>query len=316
MPSGPPTQVPLRRTPSLHTPRPPRTRHIQLPSARLHLLDWRGEGAPLLLLPGLGHSAHVFATLARELGPGLRPIALTPRAHGESSTPPDGYSLDQLAADALGVLDALRLERVIIAAHSLGGAVASRMAAAAPERVSALVYLDSLADYAGIGRMRARCPVRPPLLPAGASDALERAWTERYLYGRWDAALAADWQARGDAVLHARRRDLLVELLDDALSSLEPFAALRCPILALMALESVESEYPWLPAGHPLREDAEVYLRTVRAPWRQAAADRLLRACPWARVSRIPGNHYFFLSDPAGTAAAIKAFLAGAGVGR
>jgi len=276
---------------------------------RLHVLDWGGAGPPVVMLHGAGQSAHVFRTLAPALGGGLRPVALTFRGHGESDTPGHGYTAGRFAADVVSVFDALGIGRAALVGHSLGGSIATHVAAAAPERVSHVVYLDSLADYVGIGRIQARNPVRPPPLPPGAGDAAERAWHRAYTYGTWNEAMEADWQARAAPAVRAHRRELLGEVVDDVAHTPEPLAALSCPALALMAHESVHTQFPWLERGDPRLDAAREWLREVRTPWRRAAAERFLREVAHARMAEVHGNHFFFLTAPGRTAAEIRGFL-------
>ena len=283
----------------------PKPRRVEVEGTGLHLLDWGGHGTPVLLLPGMGQSAHIFRTLVPALGGRIRPVALSPRAHGESDTPETGYTLAAFAADVLAVMDALEIGRAAVVGHSLGGAVATRLAA----DVSHLVYLDSLTDYRGVARIAARAPARPPVLPANASDTIERAWHRAFVYGLWNEAVEADWRARPEAPVRRHRRELYADLLDDVVHSREPFAALACPALALMAQESMATQFPWLKPDDPRRADAETYLRKVRIPWRHASAERFRREARHARVAEVPGNHYFFLSAPQRTAAEIRGFL-------
>jgi pimeloyl-ACP methyl ester carboxylesterase len=283
---------------------------VEVDGARLHVLDWGGDGVPVVFLPGLEQSAHIFRAMVPELGPGFRAVAVTPRAHGESDTPETGYTLPDFVGDVRAVMDTLGLERASVVAHSLGGAVATRLAADHPGRVAAIVYLDSVTDYRGIGHIQVRNPVRAPPLPAGAADAVLRAWHRIYLYGLWNDAVEADWRARpAPPRVRAHRRELIAALVDHAAHSREPFSALRCPALALMAAESVETQFPWLKPGDPRREAADQFLREVRGPWRRLSAERFLREAPHARVAHVPGNHFFFLSAPRQTAAEIRAFL-------
>lgn len=296
-------------TAGVWAPPSPASRFLDAGGVRLHLLDWGGEGLPAVFFPGIGQSAHLFRDLVPALGPGFRAVAVTPRGHGESDTPESGYTLARMAAESAAVMDSLSIARAAVVAHSLGGAVATRLAADAPERVSHVVYLDSLADYAELGRVQARSPARPPPAPVAGADAAARAWHRAYVYRTWNGATEADWLARPSAAVRAHRQELLADLVDDAARHPPPLAALRVPVLALMARETVESYFPWLAAGDPRLSAAEAYLREVRAPWRRAAADRLLREVPHARVGHIPGNHYFFLTAPERTAAEIRAFL-------
>ncbi|MFC4949415.1 alpha/beta fold hydrolase [Pseudonocardia sp. GCM10023141] len=97
-------------------------------------------GRPLLALHGVtGHAAR-WEALAAEL-PDVRLIAVDLRGHGRSPwTPP--WRFEQHVADVLAVLDARGLDRVAVAGHSFGGAIAVHLSRLAPERVERLVLLD------------------------------------------------------------------------------------------------------------------------------------------------------------------------------
>ena len=73
----------------------------------------------------------------------LRPDA---RGHGASDAPPGDYSIDDLAADAIAVLDAVGVSRAGVAGVSMGGMVAMQMALDAPDRMLALAVCNSTAD--------------------------------------------------------------------------------------------------------------------------------------------------------------------------
>jgi pimeloyl-ACP methyl ester carboxylesterase len=104
-------------------------------------------GTPLLMLHGLSDSWHSFLPLLPHLPREVRAIAVTQRGHGQSSKPRDGYSLDALAADAKAFLDAMHIDRAVVAGHSMGAAVAALLAAARPERVAGLALLGAFADF-------------------------------------------------------------------------------------------------------------------------------------------------------------------------
>lgn len=105
-----------------------------------------GHGVPLLLLHGFPLSSQMWASVLPALAEAVRVVAVDLRGFGDSEAPPDGYTMDSLAADALGVADALGLTRFAVAGHSMGGYVALRMAARSPERLVGLMLVDSRAE--------------------------------------------------------------------------------------------------------------------------------------------------------------------------
>lgn len=115
---------------------------------QIEVLDWGGTGRPLVLLPGLGSSAHVFNTFAPTLAQRYRVLGISRRGYGASTIASTGYRTDSLANDVLAVLDSLGLTKPVLAGWSFGGAEMSSIAARAPERVSGLVYLDAGYVYA------------------------------------------------------------------------------------------------------------------------------------------------------------------------
>src|SRR5678809_378100 len=58
---------------------------------QLEVLDWGGTGRPLVLLAGLGVTAHAYDDFAPALTARYHVLAITRRAHGRSSTPSTGY---------------------------------------------------------------------------------------------------------------------------------------------------------------------------------------------------------------------------------
>jgi non-heme chloroperoxidase len=118
---------------------------------KLEVLDWGGGGQPLILLPGLGDTAHVFDNFALKLTPSYHVFGITPRGFGASSTPsPVGanYSADRMGDDVVSVIDSLQLNRAVLAGHSVAGEVLSAVANRHPDRVSALIYIDAGYAYA------------------------------------------------------------------------------------------------------------------------------------------------------------------------
>ncbi len=105
-----------------------------------------GEGAPVVLLHGLGVSNAYFVPLGEELASGLRVFAPSLPGFGESEHPPRVPGIAALAGALAGTLDALELDRVPLVANSLGCQIAVELAGRAPDRVSGLVLTGPTVD--------------------------------------------------------------------------------------------------------------------------------------------------------------------------
>ena len=110
---------------------------------KLEVLDWGGTGRPLILLAGLGNTAHVFDDFAPKLSSEFHVFGITRRGFGASTHPHSDYSADRLGDDVLAAMDALKLERPILAGHSIAGEELSSVATRHPERIAGVVYLDA-----------------------------------------------------------------------------------------------------------------------------------------------------------------------------
>src|SRR6185295_6620938 len=82
---------------------------VVAPGVRLHYLDFGGTGEPVVLLAGLGNTAHAYDDFAPGLTDRFHVIALTRRGFGESSHPKSGYETPRLVDDIIAVLDRLHL---------------------------------------------------------------------------------------------------------------------------------------------------------------------------------------------------------------
>jgi alpha/beta hydrolase family protein len=123
-------------------------------NVKLEVLDWGGSGRPVVLLAGLGATAHVFDKFAPKLTATCHVYGITRRGFGVSSAPASGYSADRLGDDVLAVLDSLKLNRPVLVGHSLGGEELSSIGSRHPEKVARLIYLDAGYAYAYYDRSR------------------------------------------------------------------------------------------------------------------------------------------------------------------
>jgi pimeloyl-ACP methyl ester carboxylesterase len=120
-------------------------------NVKLEVLDWGGTGRPLVFLAGLGGTAHALDKLAPKFIGKYHVYGVTRRGYGASGKPDPAtadYSADRLADDVLEVMDKLKIERPIIAGHSLAGEELSSIGSRHPEKVAGLIYLDAAYAYA------------------------------------------------------------------------------------------------------------------------------------------------------------------------
>ncbi|HEX3582061.1 MAG TPA: alpha/beta fold hydrolase, partial [Thermoanaerobaculia bacterium] len=111
------------------------TRFVTVESGvKLEVLDFGGSGRPVVLLSGLGDTAHVYERFAPKLARRYHVYAITRRGFGASSHPASGYSADRLGDDVLTVVDALHLSRPVIAGHSIAGEELSSIGTRHPEK--------------------------------------------------------------------------------------------------------------------------------------------------------------------------------------
>jgi non-heme chloroperoxidase len=132
-----------------HDPSPHSVRMVSVDKdVQLEVLDWGGTGRPVVLLTGLGNTAHVYDDFALKLTGKYHVYGITRRGYGVSSAPATGYESDRLGDDVLAVLDTLKIARPVLVGHSIAGEELSSIASRSPERIAGAVYLDSAYSFA------------------------------------------------------------------------------------------------------------------------------------------------------------------------
>lgn len=101
--------------------------------------DSIGDGAPLLLIQGLGYGRWGWDPVVPGLAERYRVVLFDNRGIGESDKPAGPYTAAEMAVDALQVLDEAGIERAHVLGASLGGMIAQELAVAEPARVDKLV---------------------------------------------------------------------------------------------------------------------------------------------------------------------------------
>lgn len=201
-----------------------------------------GSGPPLVLVHGINGAKEDFADHLPRFAEHASCAVFDHRGHGASDKPNDvaAYSLDRLAADTVEVFDALGFDRVRLVGHSMGGMVARRVALAHPDRVDALVLMNTssgppqgvdreLAEYAADVALTDGMEVLRTLLDEAdvlGSEADRRVRAERPGYIEFGER---KWASVGAAAYAALLRDIVRQP-----GQLDAMRAIACPTLVVV----------------------------------------------------------------------------------
>ena len=286
---------------------------------RLEVLDWGGSGRPLVLLAGLGSTAHVFDDFATKLTPDYHVLGITRRGYGASTIAVSGYDANRLGDDVLAVLDSLNLRGPVLVGHSIAGEELSSVASRHPDRVAGLVYLDAAQQYAfdnGKGATMAELREGAQRLPPEPS----RTSSDLASYGA-----LADWvmRTRGVRLPEAEIRqefpadsngrpgklrtpEAIPRMVENGMAK---FSEINVPVLALCAIPVQVAPYHLNLTDPDLRLAAEAHY----AP-RNAAKEKQLKSfeegIPHSRVVRIANAHHsLFITNEAEVLGEMHDFL-------
>jgi len=117
---------------------------VVAPAETVHVEAWPGAGKPVAVIPGLFGGSFTFRKVIPLLtAQGFRPIVIEPLGTGFSSRPLKAdYSLAAQSHRIAAVLDSLKSGPVLVLAHSLGAAIAFRLAIDRPDLVRGIVSLE------------------------------------------------------------------------------------------------------------------------------------------------------------------------------
>lgn len=286
------------------------------PSVSLEVVDWGGNGPPLVFLSGLGNTAHIFDTFAPKFLPEYHVFGITRRGYGVSSSPapdPVNYRADQLGDDVLRVIDSLGLKRPVLVGHSIAGEKLSSIGSRYPKRIAGLIYLDAGYPFA--------------LYSAGAGDTrLDAKEVQKQLGEYLSASPGADRRriiADLLSQLPVLQKDLEIDQKHDALYPDRPsqqrydapvaqairdggrkYTDLEVPILAIFADPHDPANYfPQVSQDKLAALSALDHTRTAE----QVKAFEKLKS---AKVVVLPNaNHYVFSSNEQNVERTMKDFL-------
>lgn len=98
----------------------------------------------LILINGVGQWHEAWWRNVGPLAQHYRVITFDNRGIGDSDKPDIPYSLDMLADDTLGLMDALQIDKAHVLGHSLGGGIALFMARKQPQRIQKMILASTL----------------------------------------------------------------------------------------------------------------------------------------------------------------------------
>ncbi|MGI8744198.1 MAG: alpha/beta fold hydrolase [Bryobacteraceae bacterium] len=318
---GPPLPLEFRRATKETAwldPSPHKAQFIPVENnVKLEVLDWGGSGRPLVLLAGLGNSAHIFDKFAPKLTATYHVYGITRRGFGASSAPsPSGdatYSADGLGDDVLGVLDALKLNRPVLAGHSLGGEELSSVGSRHPERVAGLIYLDAGYSYAYYDRSRGDLRIdlvdlqkkleqlQPGKGPQDARHLIEELLATTLPGFERDLK---EMQKNLPEAPPAQPTPAQLPLITQAImTGMRKYTDIRVPVLAIYAVPHA--------TGLPFKDDAARAAADARDEATTGAQAKAFESgVPSARVVRLPhANHYVFFSNEVDVLREMNAFL-------
>jgi non-heme chloroperoxidase len=297
---------------------------------QLEVLDFGGAdsaGQPaMLLLPGLGATAHSYDELAPLLARKHRVVAMTRRGTGDSSKPDFGFDTPRLAQDVLRVMDAMKLERVVLVGHSIAGDELTWLGAHHAGRFRGLVYLDAAYDRSGDARspaatrlreLRGLLPPEPPFPPTSLEnfDAMTRMLLERGHVPLPEGELIAflrmnDPYLAGSPSIDARTQQAIA-------AAIQPpdYAALEIPALSIYAFEDPAKPLtPWYDAKDEELVATLAQIARGRDALKRRSIELFRSGVARGQVLEMQNaSHYIFQSNQAEVLNAIETFVEGLG---
>jgi len=291
---------------------PHKSDFVNVNGIKLHYLDWGGEGDVLLFLAGMGCNAHIFDDIAPRFTDKFHVMALTRRGHGESDHPETGYDVDTLTEDIRQFMDALGIEIVIPAGHSMANIELSHFNALYPERVLKLIFLDAAYDRhsASYKEMVETSPwrkIQPPGLDVDYYTeeeyfaAMKRAYPSFQLI--WTEAMAQqslhEIIKTHEGKIADRMSDSISKAITDSLTSyvLED-SKIKAPTLAFFSLSkglnTISND--WMTEEQ--KTQLQDHIETRENSWTRDSIEQLRQNVPHAKIIEIPqGHHYCYIAQ-------------------
>ncbi len=176
---------------------------------RIRFEDSGGSGPPLILSHGFLMDREMFAPQVAALAPEFRVITWDERGFGETESDGQPFTYWDSARDCLGLLDHLGIDRAVLGGMSQGGFLSLRAALLAPERVRALVLIDTQSGTEDPERLPAYRQMQQTWLQVGPVDELAQAISGLIIgdpvvsepwIAKWRALPRENMEATGDCL--------------------------------------------------------------------------------------------------------------------
>jgi len=240
-----------------------------------------GTGFPLLMGSSLGTDSRLWASIAAVLSDSRRVIRYDHRGHGASPAPSGDYTLEQVATDALELMDSLDIQWADYCGVSMGGMVGMWLAAHHPARIRRLVVSSTSAhvaplqpwiDRAALVRAEGMTSVTEATLERWLTDDFRRAASPAVELTRAQL-LGADPQGYAGCAIAVGKMDLRAEL-----------SSITAPTLVIVA-----NDDPSMSPSH-----GELIASEIEG----------------AELVRVNGRHLALIEEPEEFSEIISAFLA------
>jgi len=209
--------------------------HADVNGQRIWFEDTGGDGPPVILAHGFLMDADMFVHQVEALRDRYRVITWDERGFGRTEYDGEPFSYWDSAADCLGLLDHLGIERAVVGGMSQGGFLSLRVALTAPERVRALILLDTQAGTEDADAVPEYERMRDGWLSAGPVDGLARAIAGLIISDDdVSPAWIAKWQAQPNSYIEQPFTTLMSR--DDITDRL---GEIMCPALVVHGTEDV-----------------------------------------------------------------------------
>jgi 3-oxoadipate enol-lactonase len=262
--------------------------YVNTSVGRLHIEE-AGTGPAIVLWHSLFCDHSMWRYQVDDLAKDHRLLLVDGPSHGASEPRRVPFTLDDCARATVDILEAARIDRAVLAGLSWGGMTFMRVALQTPERVRALVLLDTSADPEPWPSALRIWLMEQLFLGWGFVSIIERAILEA-LIGRTARRerpeIAADLAARFRQWDREGLRQAVGAVILKRKSILKDLAQIKCPTLVIVGEED-EATPP-------------------------ACSERIARGIRGARLERIPrAGHLSALEAPMEVNRAMREFLAG-----